>query len=60
MNVSSLLKQEFPRDRGDVMHRSCASFKCEVSHVNKQISIDVLDVLCVPMEYDQPIGEDIW
>ena len=60
MNVWCLLKQEFPRDRDNVMHRSCPNFKCEVSHVKKSIAIDFLVVLHVPMEYEQPISEDIW
>ena len=52
MSAWSLLKQEFPRDRNDVTHRSCAIFKCEVSHTNKQIAIDFLGVLRDPLEYD--------
>ena len=30
------------RDRDDVTHRSRANFKCEVSHVNKQLPVDLM------------------
>ena len=42
------------RDRDDVTHRSCANFKCEVSHVNKQLPVDFMGVKCVSVECDQP------
>ena len=43
------------RDRDDVTHRSCANFKCEVSHVNKQLPVDFMGVKCVSVECDQPL-----
>ena len=33
---------------------SCANFKCEVSHVNKQLRVDFMGVKCVSVECDQP------
>ena len=42
------------RDRDDVTHRSCANFKCLVSHVNKQLPVDFMGVKCVSVECDQP------
>ena len=42
------------RDRDDVTHRSCANFKCEVSHGNKELPVDFMGVKCVSVECDQP------